>query len=440
MFGTTLTYGLLCLLWYTSSALTNTSSKTFLNALDAPVTLTIVQFLFVALWTFLLATLGSRARSPGLRTAPIRRIDRHIVTTTVPMSLFVLTGHLFSAVATSKIPVSTVHTVKALSPIFTVAAYSSLFGVQYTRRTYTALLLLTLGVMLACSGSVATNGDHIGLISALGSTFVFVSQNIFSKRILHHEQVDEVAQRRLDKMSLLFFSSSGAFLLMLPIWLYQEAPRVWSLPWHRSLVVELVFNGTSHAAQNVLAFSLLNLVSPVTYSIASLIKRIFVIVVSILWFGQATNGVQAIGIAMTAFGLYLYDRARIDVTRVDREVERLESRETLPVSLAPEKRVHSPQPPAPRDLVSRQYQSQHVAPTTKGTSGAVAGGRYRAPSGPLPRRLSEELNPATSTASPQELGPSLRRMSVSASERATSSGSPVILQQNGLKSRVIEED
>jgi solute carrier family 35 protein E1 len=72
------------------------------------------------------------------------------------------------------------------------------------------------------------------------------------------------------------------------------------------------------------------MVSPVTYSVASLVKRIFVIVVAIFWFGQSTTNVQAVGIGLTYataliieirkltlysfLGLYLYDRAG-DVAR-----------------------------------------------------------------------------------------------------------------------------
>lgn len=314
----------LCVLWYSSSALTNTSSKTFLNALDGPVTLTIVQFFFVAAWTGLLAQLGSIFQLSWLGKAPIRHLDAHVWRSTAPMSVFVLCGHLFSSVATSKIPVSTVHTIKALSPIFTVLAYVLLFSVRYSIGTYISLIPLTIGVMLACSNSFTTNGNVFGLLCALGSTLIFVSQNIFSKKVLFDEKNDEPANKRLDKLNLLFYSSSMAFVMMIPIWYVQESRLLYGdIP--PEVYYELTFNGASHAAQNVLAFTLLSMVSPVTYSVASLIKRLFVIVVAILWFGQATNLTQACGIALTALGLFLYDRAKGDVAQVERKVEKLDN-------------------------------------------------------------------------------------------------------------------
>ena len=63
----------------------------------------------------------------------------------------------------------------------------------------------------------------------------------------------------------------------------------------RSLIVLFVFNGTVHFGQNIIAFSLLSVASPVAYSIAGLVKRIFVIVISIIWFGQSTTLLQALG-------------------------------------------------------------------------------------------------------------------------------------------------
>jgi solute carrier family 35 protein E1 len=50
------------------------------------------------------------------------------------------------------------------------------------------------------------------------------------------------------------------------------------------------------------------MVSPVTYSVASLIKRIVVISVAIVWFGQQVTRIQGWGVLLTFAGLYLYDR------------------------------------------------------------------------------------------------------------------------------------
>src|SRR5579859_1119450 len=88
-----------------------------------------------------------------------------------------------------------------------------MFNVHYSPSTYLSLLPLTLGVMLACSFELSAN--IVGLFYALGSTIVFVSQNIFIKK-LHfqessatdglensngHASVKECSKRRRDERS-----------------------------------------------------------------------------------------------------------------------------------------------------------------------------------------------------------------------------------------------
>ncbi|KAL4789379.1 triose-phosphate transporter family-domain-containing protein [Aspergillus venezuelensis] len=320
----------LCLVWYTTSALTNTSSKSILNALPKPITLTVVQFAFVSLWCMVLSYLSSvlprlKISVPALKNN-IRPPSRDVIMTALPLAVFQLAGHILSSMATSQIPVSLVHTIKGLSPLFTVLAYRFFFRIRYARATYLSLVPLTLGVMLACSTGFSTN--FFGILCALVAALVFVSQNIFSKKLFNEAEraesdMQSAGRRKLDKLNLLYYCSGLAFLLTLPIWFVTEGyplffdvmrdgaisltNKVGSLD-HGALFLEFVFNGVSHFAQNILAFVLLSMVSPVSYSVASLIKRVFVIVVAIVWFGNSTTSVQGFGIALTFLGLYLYDR------------------------------------------------------------------------------------------------------------------------------------
>lgn len=320
----------LCVIWYFTSALTNTSSKSILNALPMPITLTIIQFAFVSVWCLLLVYLSSlfprlRQTIPVLKHG-IRYPSREVISTALPLAVFQLAGHILSSMATSQIPVSLVHTIKGLSPLFTVLAYRVLFRIRYARATYLSLIPLTAGVMLACSTGVSTN--FFGILYAFGAALVFVSQNIFSKKLFNEAERAEndaqnPARRKLDKLNLLCYCSGLAFFLTLPIWFVSEgyplvsdfvkdgsidlSGKKGSLD-HGALMIEFIFNGVSHFAQNILAFVLLSMVSPVSYSVASLVKRVFVIVVAIVWFGSSTTPIQAVGIGLTFVGLYLYDR------------------------------------------------------------------------------------------------------------------------------------
>ncbi|KAJ7231876.1 triose-phosphate transporter family-domain-containing protein [Mycena haematopus] len=357
--ASSLKFVLLCTLWYTSSALSSNTGKTILNQFRYPVTLTFVQFGFVAGYCLLFM-------SPVVRFSHMRRPTRQIIQSTLPMGMFQVGGHIFSSLAISRIPVSTVHTIKALSPLFTVAAYALLFGVSYSSRTYVSLLPLTVGVMLACS-------------------FDMSASNIFFKKIMPSNA--QTTSHKLDKLNLLLYSSGMAFLLMIPIWLYYDfrtlffaipsaasaSAAVAKQPAH-SVAYYFFMNGTVHFAQNIIAFVILASTSPVTYSIASLIKRVWVICIAIVWFSQSIHPVQGVGILMTFTGLYMYNNAKSDVERGEKQMRRVEAARdfALPTTKEDARMMSGTESPPPRAETTG----------TGGVSVPQIYGRPRAPTSP----------------------------------------------------------
>ncbi|KAG8997773.1 suppressor of loss of ypt1 [Tulasnella sp. JGI-2019a] len=325
----TMRFVLLCILWYGSSALSSNTGKQIMNQFRYPVTLTLVQFGFVSGFCLIFT-------NPAFGWSKLRKPNMVIVRNTLPMAVFQVGGHIFSSMAISRVPVSTVHTIKALSPLFTVAAYALLFGVRYSASTYISLLPLTLGVMLACSFDL--NFDNaLGLICALGSALVFVSSNIVFKKIMPTEggaSSGPTPSHKLDKLNLLFYSSGLAFILMLPIWVWSDLGRLLDHDHHarpkytgnsepaHGVMYYFILNGTVHWAQNIIAFMILSSTSPVTYSIASLVKRIAVILIAIAWFAQPVHFIQGIGILLTFVGLWMYQRAKTDVDRGEKKMAR----------------------------------------------------------------------------------------------------------------------
>merc|ERR1711977_255932 len=297
---------LLCGLWYATSILTNTSSKAILTALKRPVTLTVIQFLLVYLWCMILSWLAKhnaslREKVPVLKNG-IRRPSKEILMTTLPLTGFMIGGHILSSDAMSRIPVSLVHTIKGLSPLMTVLAYRAFFNIRYSTPIYLSLVPLTIGVGLACSASFG--GEITGLLTAFGSAVLFVTQNIVSKKIFN-----EAAKAEADGTPI-------------------GRRKPGSLD-HGRLALEFLFNGTFHFGQSLVAFVLLGMVSPVTYSVASLIKRVAVIIFAIVWFGNPMTKLQGFGFALTFLGLYLYDRTS-DAAKADKKArERAQNGEPL---------------------------------------------------------------------------------------------------------------
>jgi solute carrier family 35 protein E1 len=205
---------------------------------------------------------------------------------------------------------------------------------------------------MACSADF--NANFLGLVYAFGSAILFVTQNIVSKKLFNEAAIAEsegttTKYSKPDKLNLLCYSSGLAFLFTLPIWVWSEglgllsdflqdasldlSNRPGSLD-HGQLTLEFIFNGIFHFGQNIVAFVLLSMVSPVTYSVASLIKRVFVIVFAIVWFGKSMTQIQGFGFALTFFGLYLYDRMS-DADKADRQARLRQSRQNgtlLPIT------------------------------------------------------------------------------------------------------------
>lgn len=396
------------MLWYTSSALTNTSSKSILTAFDMPATLTLIQFAFVSSLCIFSAWMA--ALFPVLRTKvtalkhPIRAPTRDVIMTTLPLAAFQIGGHLLSSTATSRIPVSLVHTIKGLSPLFTVVAYRFIYDIRYPQATYFSLVPLTLGVMLACSGNSGYRGQFLGIIEALLATLIFVTQNIFSKKLFNEAAKAESEglagqSKKLDKLNLLCYSSGMAFILTMPIWFWTEgisllgdllhdgsidlSTKPGSMD-HGRLTMEFIFNGIFHFGQNILAFVLLSMVSPVTYSVASLIKRVFVIVIAILWFRSPTTPIQAVGIALTFLGLYLYDRTS-ESNKADRKARNISQMSTnnspllpLNTNLPTPSALHSsPQTASPHPYTGGYVGAQTISEDSKKTDENFGRGRAR---------------------------------------------------------------
>ena len=292
-----------------------------------------------------------RRAIPALKDG-LRSPSREVINTTLPLAFFQLGGHILSSTATQKIPVSLVHTIKGLSPLFTVLAYRLIFNIHYTVNTYLSLVPLTAGVMLACSAEFS--GNLLGIIYALIAAVIFVTQNIFSKKLFNEAARAEADAlppsqhhpKKLDKLNLLFYCSGLALLLTFPMWVWSEGlpllgdvfadgkvsltEKPHSLD-HGPLALEFIFNGIFHFGQNIIAFVLLSMVSPVTYSVASLIKRVFVVTISILWFRNPTTQVQAVGIVLTFAGLYLYDRTH-DAARSAKHIHKAKNAPLLPLN------------------------------------------------------------------------------------------------------------
>lgn len=74
------------------------------------------------------------------------------------------------------------------------------------------------------------------------------------------------------------------------------------------IVLLLFADGVLSWLQNILAFSVMSMVTSLTYAVASASKRIFIIAMSLLILGNPVTGTNIFGMALAIFGVLLYNK------------------------------------------------------------------------------------------------------------------------------------
>ncbi|XP_076758049.1 solute carrier family 35 member E1 homolog isoform X1 [Xylocopa sonorina] len=299
----------LCLLWYGISSSNNVVGKMLLSEFPYPLTVTMVQLTSITIYS-----------GPFFNLWGVRKYTRNIpwgyyMRLIVPLALGKFLANVFGHVSIWKVPVSYAHTVKATMPFFTVFLSRIILKEKQTWKVYLSLVPIVVGVAVATLTELSFN--MVGLLSALASTMAFSLQNIYSKKVLHDTGIHH--------LRLLLILGRLALILFSPIWLLYDLRRLIydpitgnSVSISYYIMALLFLDGVLNWLQNIIAFSILSIVTPLTYAVASASKRIFVIAVTLFVLGNPVTGLNIFGMTLAIFGVLCYNKAKYD-QRLEKE-------------------------------------------------------------------------------------------------------------------------
>ncbi|KAJ7257592.1 hypothetical protein O6H91_Y412700 [Diphasiastrum complanatum] len=241
------------------------------------------------------------------RLAPAPDTDLDFWKALIPVAVAHTIGHVAATVSMSKVAVSFTHIIKSAEPAFSVIISRFLMGEHFSVPVYLSLVPIIGGCALAAVTEL--NFNMIGFMGAMISNVAFVFRNIFSKKGMQGKSVGG--------MNYYACLSILSLALLTPFAFAVEGPQLWAAGWQKAIqdigphfVWWVVAQSVFYHLYNQVSYMSLNEISPLTFSIGNTMKRVTVIVSSILVFHTAVQPINAVGAAIAILGTFLYSQAK----------------------------------------------------------------------------------------------------------------------------------
>ncbi|KAG6487788.1 glucose-6-phosphate/phosphate translocator 1, chloroplastic-like [Zingiber officinale] len=282
--------------WWALNVVFNIYNKKVLNAFPYPwltstLSLAAGSLIMLAFW-------AARVTEPP-------KTDLGFWKSLIPVAVAHTIGHVAATVSMSKVAVSFTHIIKSGEPAFTVLVSRFLLGEAFPLSVYLSLLPIIGGCAL--SALTELNFNITGFMGAMISNLAFVFRNIFSKRGMTGKSVSGMNYYAC--LSLL------SLVILTPFAIAVEGPKVWAAGWQKAIteigphfVWWVVAQSVFYHLYNQVSYMSLDEISPLTFSVGNTMKRISVIVSSIIIFRTPIQPVNALGAAVAILGTFLYSQ------------------------------------------------------------------------------------------------------------------------------------
>jgi len=301
-------------LWYALNVIYNIVNKKVLNVVPAPLTVGTIQFGIGALYAGLLWATKLRA-TPKL-TDKGKEVCWKV-------GVYHSSGQLLSMVSLGAGPVSFTHIVKALEPFFSALVSALVFGKWMKPQVYATLIPVVGGVGYACLKE--RSFSWLAFWTAMFSNVAFALRAVVSKSAM----VNYIGEN-LDSVNLFGVITWAAFILSIPVALIGEKLSFLDL-WNKAVYGEnsvtnaydlskaLISSGLFHYLNNEVMYLALSNVHPVTLAVGNTMKRVFIMVASVLVFRNPISMQAGIGSAIGISGVLLYSLTKQHYEKLEAE-------------------------------------------------------------------------------------------------------------------------
>jgi solute carrier family 35 protein E1 len=315
--------GMLLAAWYACNFAYSITNKAALVLWPFPFTFGAIQLLVGVVYVLLLwSPLPAYSwqdrtwRASSVRSLP--SFTREHIAELLPAGLLLAIGHTAATAAPAYGSVAFTNVVKTTETLFASLCLALVVREFFPLSVYATLIPVVVGVALATVNELEFSWFTLGACGVSMNAFALYS--IVAKRLMARSPYKEHGAASL--YSALTFIS---FALLVPASLLLEGRQIrnWladaaSAAADRAdgsgavsprLMRLLVMTGLFNYLSNELAFCVLDLCSPLTYAVANTIKRVIVIVGSVLTFHTPVKPLGALGAGMAIAGAFLYSLA-----------------------------------------------------------------------------------------------------------------------------------
>lgn len=274
-------------------------NKQVLNAWPAPLTVGTLQLAVGAAYTASAYSTGLRRR-PALSRGDHRTLRR--------IGVWHALGHLTTTMSLGAGPVSFTHIVKALEPLFSAVLSALLLGQYLPVPVYVTLLPVVGGVGYACLKERAFSWFAFAM--AMMANVSFALRAIWSKTTMTSSASSSSQLTPLNTYALV---TMAGLWTSIPLALLGEGRQILSSlqsalqQQSAGILVRGVFlSGLYLHLCNEVMFLALGAVHPITLAVGNTIKRVFVMLASILVFRNVVTAQAAVGSTIGIGGVLLY--------------------------------------------------------------------------------------------------------------------------------------